>query len=290
MIKKNDSSFFAEGYPPTHHMLRGLQVSLELQDNAPSTIIAPVVPEICTDRGGVRAGIIATLVDVLGGALTVRAVHPDWAATADLTVHTTGRLSSGRISATGSLIRAGSTMIVIDVDVRGETGPASGQWSSVGCGLISFSRLPRRDDTITIDFGAEATTTYRFALEGSGLKKNYLEEIGARVLDEAGGIVELHMSDYVRNSFGALQGGILAILTDVSGQCAARALTGRPMITQDLEIHYLTQGKIGPFRTSCKVIRVTDETVLNRIEIYDTGAGDRVLGLATNTAIREKKA
>jgi len=289
MTKNKYSSVFTEGYPPPQHMLRGLQVSLELQDNGPSTIIAPVVPEICTDRGGVRVGIIATLVDILGGALTVRTVHPDWAATADLTVHTTGRVTSERVSAVGSLIRAGSTMIVIDLDIREERDLASGQWTSIGCGLISFSRLPRREDTIKIDFGAKATNTYQFAIEGSGLNRTYLEEIGAGVLDKEGGVVELHMSDYVRNSFGALQGGIVAILADVSGQYAARAVTGRPMITSDLGIHYLSQGKIGPFRTGSRVIRVTDETVLTRIEVMDKGDGDRILGLAMNTSILDKK-
>ncbi len=289
MTKNKYSSVFAEGYPPPHHMLRGLQVSLELQDNGPSTIIAPVVPEICTDRGGVQVGIIATLVDILGGALTVRAVHPDWAATADLAVHTNERVSSDRISAVGSLIRTGSTMIVLDLDILQETGLASGQWKSIGCGLISFSRLPRREDTINIDFGAEATNTFQFATEGSGLNKTYLEEIGARVLDEEGGMVELHMSDYVRNSFGALQGGIVAVLADVSGQYAARAVTGRPMITSDLGVHYLSQGKIGPIRTGARIIRVNDETVLTRIEVMDTGAGDRILGLAMNTSSLDKK-
>jgi uncharacterized protein (TIGR00369 family) len=289
MTKNKYNSVFADGYPPPHHMLRDLQVSLELQDNGPSTITAPVVPEICTDRGGVQVGIIATLVDILGGALSIRSVHPDWAATADLTVHTTGRAISEKISAVGSLIRAGSTMIVIDLDIREEAGPAFAQWTSIGSALISFSRLPRRKDTIKIDFGSEATNTYQFAIEGSRLNRTYLEEIGARVMDIADGVVELRMSDYVRNSFGALQGGIVAILADVSGQYAARAVTGRPMITSDLGIHYLSQGKIGPFRTGSRVIRVTDETVLTRIEVIDTGAGDRILGLATNTSILDKK-
>jgi len=270
-------------------MLRDLQVSLELQDNGPSTITAPVVPELCTDRGGMQVGIIATLVDVLGGALSIRAVHPDWAATADLTVHTTGRATSERVSAVGSLIRAGNTMIVIDFDIREEAGPAFGQWTSIGSGLISFSRLPRREDTIKVDFGSEAINKYRFAIKGSGLNRTYLEEIGARVLDEAGGVVELRMSDYVRNSFGALQGGIVPTLEDVSGKYAARAVPGRPMITSDLGIHYLSQGKIGPFRTGSRVIRVTDETVLTRIEVIDTGAGDRILGLAMNTSILDKE-
>ncbi|MDZ7695536.1 MAG: hotdog fold thioesterase [Deltaproteobacteria bacterium] len=285
MTKNNDRSVFAEGYPPPHHMLRDLDVSLELRDRGPSSITIPVVPEICTDRGGVQAGILATLIDILGGALSIRAVDPDWAATADLTVYTTGQATSGRVSVAGSLLRAGNTMLVVELNILNETGFSPGKWASIGGGWISFARLPRRDDTIRIDFRSDSADRYRFAVEGSGLKRPYLEAIGAHILDEARGVVELPMSDYLRNSFGALQGGILAVLADASGQCAARTATGRSMVTRDLGIHYLSQGKTGPFRTQATVIRVTEETVLSRVEVIDTGAANRVVALATNTAI-----
>jgi uncharacterized protein (TIGR00369 family) len=249
--------------------------------------MTPVVPEICTDRGGVQVGILATLVDILGGAISIRAVHPDWAATADLMVHTTGRATSGRVSVTGSLIRAGNSMLFVELNIRGDTDSASGKETSIGGGLISFARLPHREDTIQIDFG-DAANRYQFVNEGSRLKKPYLEEIGAHILDEARGVVELRMSDYLRNSIGVLQGGVAAVLADVSGQCAARAATGLPMITTDLMIHYLSQGKIGPFKTEAGVVRVNRETVLTRIEIIDTGAANRVVGLAMNTAVADQ--
>lgn len=287
MTKDNYRSVFADGYPPPRHMLRDLTVSLELDDTGPSSLMTPVVPEICTDRGGVQVGILATLVDILGGAISIGAVHPDWAATADLMVHTTGRATSGRVSVSGSLIRAGNSMLFVELNIRGDTDSAFGKETFIGGGLISFARLPHREDTIQIDF-ADAANRYQFVSEGSGLKKPYLEEIGAHILDEARGVVELRMSDYLRNSIGVLQGGVAAVLADVSGQCAARAATGLPMITTDLMIHYLSQGKIGPFKTEAGVVRVNRETVLTRIEIIDTGAANRVVGLAMNTAVADQ--
>ena len=50
----------------------------------------PVVPELCTADGSVRAGALATLVDVIGGGLAATVAHPDWIATADLTLHLVG--------------------------------------------------------------------------------------------------------------------------------------------------------------------------------------------------------
>ena len=51
----------------------------------------PVVPELCGDDGAVRAGALATLVDVIGGGLAATTAHPNWIATADLTLHLTAR-------------------------------------------------------------------------------------------------------------------------------------------------------------------------------------------------------
>jgi uncharacterized protein (TIGR00369 family) len=92
------------------------------------------------------------------------------------------------------------------------------------------------------------------------------------------------MTDYVRNSFGAIQGGIVALLADVAGQCAARAATGQPLITKDMTIHYLSQGKVGPFRTRARMLRKTSDTALTRVEVVDRGANDRLLMVGMNTA------
>jgi uncharacterized protein (TIGR00369 family) len=285
-MPENTYSSDATGdYPPKHHVLRALQVSVELHVNGSSVIHAPVVPEVCTDRGGMMTGVIATLVDIVGGASSVREVYPDWIATAGLTVHTSRQAKSGRVSAVGSMIRAGNTMVVIDFEIREESGHSFQKVTPIGRSLISFSRLPRREDTIKLEFDKGTKDTYQFAFEGSELQKHLIEEVGAREMDEADGVVEVHMTDYVRNSFGALQGGLIAILADLSGQNAARAFTGKPMITSDLEIHYLSQGKVGPFRTKAKIIRATDETVLTRVEVIDKGVDDRMVGVAMNTSM-----
>jgi len=269
-------------YPPLHHMLRDLLISVEFKEKTRCVVRAPVVPQICTDRGGVHVGVVGTLVDILGATLAIRAIYPDWIATAGLSIYTTRPAISGTIVASGTVIRAGQSINVIDVDISEESSNSTYSSTSIGSAIMTFSRLPRRRDTIEVE--ADSVSGITFAVKGSGLSRRYLDEVGLQILDDTAGTVEIKMTDYVRNSFGAIQGGIVALLADLAGQCAARAATGKPMITRDMAIHYLSQGKVGPFRTRARVLRKTSDTVLSRVEVVDRGANDRLLTVGMNTA------
>ena len=280
---------FADEYPPHNHILRDLRVCLEFQSRERAVIRAPVVPEICRKDGTLQVGAVATLIDVLGGALTVRAVHPDWIATASLSVHMTGRPSSETVAAAGEVIRAGRTMVIIDADIREETEDAAGSVRSIGKAMMTFSRLPRREDTPALNLEVTGPERFDFATEGSGLDRSYRDAAGVRVLDEGAGVAEIEMKHYVRNSVGVLQGGMIAVLADVAGEIAARSATGRPVATNDLAIQYLSQGKRGPFRTRTRVLRTTHDTALTRVEVVDSGLEDRVIAVVMNTAVLPSK-
>jgi uncharacterized protein (TIGR00369 family) len=273
---------FTADYPPLHHMLRDLLISVEFQEKTRCVVRAPVVPEICTDRGGAHVGVVATLVDILGASLAVRAIYPDWIATAGLSIYTARPAMSGTVVASGTVIRAGQSMNVIDVDISEKLGSYTGPGTSIGSAVMTFSRLPRKKDTIEIE--VDSVNGMTFAVEGSGLSRCYLDEVGLQVLDDTAGVVEIKMNDYVRNSFSAIQGGIVALLVDLAGQCAARAATGKPLTTRDMTIHYLAQGKVGPFRTRARVLRKTNDMAVSRIEVRDKGANDRLLTVGMNTA------
>jgi uncharacterized protein (TIGR00369 family) len=259
----------AEGYPPPRHLLRDLLMSVELRGKRRSTVRAPVVPEICTDRGGVYVGVVATLVDVLGGGLAIRSIYPDWIATSDLSVYMTGQATSGTIMASGTVVRAGRTTVVIEVDIFQEAGNPASPATSIGSAVMTFSRLPRRKGTMEIKEEAP---------------QPFLDEVGIRIVDSAAGAVEMNASDYVLNSFRVLQGGMIALLTDLAGQQAAGAAMGASMMTRDIRIHYLAQGKVGPFRTRARVIRTTSGEALTRVEVIDTGANNRLLSIGMNSA------
>ncbi len=287
-IKDNGGGGIVAGrYPPQHHIIRDLRLSLEFQGRGRAVIRAPVVPEIRAGDGSLQAGAVATMIDVLGGVLTVRTFYPDWMATSSLWVHMAGRPSSDMIVAAGEVIRAGRTMAIIDVDIREAGGGPDGSKRSIGTAMMSFSRLPRREDTPAFQPDMGTSETVDFGIAGSGLKRPYRDAAGVRVLEERAGVVELELKKYVRNSVGVLQGGMIAVLAETAGEMAAGAAAGKPMTTRDLVIQYLSQGKQGPFRTRTRVVRTADDTALARVEVIDRGVENRVIAVVMNTALAD---
>ena len=274
----------ADAYPPQDHILRDLNTLLEYNGKGSSTARVPVVPAVCNDRGSVQVGVLAALIDLLGGILAARAVYPDWIATADLSIYSTQRARTGEVTAVGSVVRAGRAAVVIEAEILSGTIRSNATATSIGSAVATFSRLPRRDGNLDIGRDDGSHQAVAFMPEGPGLSQHLLDKAGLRVLDEAAGVVELNMSEYVRNSFRALQGGMVALMADVAGQYAARAVVHQPMTTADLAIHYLAQGKAGPFCTRTKVLRTSGDSVLTRVEILDRGADDHLMTVATNSA------
>ena len=109
-------------YPPERHLLRDLRLSFEHGSDRTSRAWMPVAPELCAADGAVRAGALATLVDVIGGGLAAAAAHPGWIATADLTLHLVGAVTAGSIEARARVVHAGRTTVVIEVGLHDDSG------------------------------------------------------------------------------------------------------------------------------------------------------------------------
>lgn len=261
-------------YPPDEHLLRDLRFSFAHDSvGRASQAWMPVVPEMCTDRGFARAGALATLVDVIGGGLAATAAHPDWIATADLTLHVVSGAAPGTtVQADARVLRAGRTTVVIEVDLT-----ADGR--DVAIATMSFSVLPRRD--INPDMSSvreEGPTT--MASPESRLRVPLLDALGLRVIDAAAGIVEVPVSDWARNSMGALQGGVVATVADAAAETALRAATGRPVVVTDMQVTYLGFGRIGPVRTATDVL----DKRAARVSIVDAGAEHRTMTVVSVVA------
>jgi len=269
-------------YPPQHHLLRDLQISIKFHGKTRSTVKAPIVPELFTDQGAVQVGVLAMLVDVLGGSMALRAVYPDWVASADLSICTAKRATFGMLNIAGSVLRAGSNTLVIEATISQIRDDLDNTTESIGSGFMTIVRLPRRADTLYFD--DDSIDSIVFAAPDSGLSRPFLDEVGIETTDGSAGVVGLSLRDYVRNSFGALHGGVLALLIDKAGQEVARASSGIPLVTQDLTIYYLSQGKVGPFLTNTALIRDESDIIVTRVEVRDSGANNRLLAVGLNTA------
>ena len=278
-------------YPPQKHMLRDLRIFLEPQGRQGAIVRAPVVKEICTDQGTLYIGIMATLVDVLGGVLAINAFHPDWLATSSLSLYSISRITAGEVKVTGSVLQAGKTTAVMEVQIYNKAEDAKGSKILAGSGIMTFSRLNLGSNTPvkrekSKDIEIEPIV---FAAQGPGLTQHFLDKVDTKILNEAGGEVEAAMNNYIRNSSGSLHGGMIALLGDMAGQLAARAATGKTMVTSDLSIHYLCQGRIGPFRTKTAVRRQEADAALTRVELFDCGDDNRLITVIMNRSTLVEK-
>jgi len=271
-----------EVYPPERHLLRDLRLSFAAgADGRSRRVWMPVVPAVRTDggTGPVRIGAVATLVDVLGGGLAAVAAAPDWIATADLTVHLGDARDPGaHIEARGRVLRKGRTTVVMEVDLL------AADESPLGIATMTFAVLPRRDANPVMPAAPDDRVT-TMALPDSGLDRALADVIGITVTDPAAGVADAPITDWVRNSMGALQGGAVATVADVAVEAAARARTGVPMAVTDLQVAYLGFGRIGPVRTTVATSGDADRVVADA-EVRDAGADDRLMARISAVASR----
>lgn len=269
-------------YPPDRHVLRDLGHTTERVARDHAVVRAVVRPELCGPSGGVRAGVLACLVDVTGAMVALGAVLPDWTATADLAYHARRPIREGPVVMTARPIRAGRSIVVVGCEVRdglGDDGVDSGE--PAGIATMTFARIPGSASSITpaaIEEGVGRTTS--MALPDSGFRAPFHEALGLRFVDPAAGIVEVDKTGYVRNSFGTINGGVVAATLAAAAEAAGAAATGAPVETLDLQVHYLAQTKEGPARTTADVLRHDDRSAVVRLELHDVSDGT-LLALAT---------
>ena len=144
-------------------------------------------------------------------------------------------------------------------------------------GLLTFARIPRSASASAGSFDPAALVGQHRTMEPPApVVGSLLERIGVEVVDAERGVVEIDHHDYVRNSFGTINGGVLGAVF----QAAAEAV--RPtLVATDLQIHYLSQVRTGPARTSATVSRDAADHSVITVRAVDAGSDDQLLALAT---------
>jgi acyl-coenzyme A thioesterase PaaI-like protein len=238
---------------------------------------------------------LITMVDLGGSDPAMVACRPDWTATQDVSVHAAGPLTEGPIVVDAHLVRVGKKVIVVsaraydghgedDLDalVRGidePDPPTSVRPTLAASGLITFARIPGSAAPGMDGYDPSAwigqVRPKAFTAPAAG---TMYARLGAEVVDAATGQLQLACSPYVANSIGTINGGVLAVLVEVAAEalCPGRAAT-------DMQIHFLSQLKVGPARTRGHVLREQSGHAVATVEIVDAGNDDRLLALATVT-------
>jgi acyl-coenzyme A thioesterase PaaI-like protein len=252
-------------------MLRDLRIEIWRRGDEVA-VRAPAAPETHNRARGVGAAVLGVAVDVIGGNLALRAVQPDWAVTSTLELHLLRPITRD-FEVTGAPLRAGKSHVVLDVEVaeRPNAGPAA-------VASMTFTRIRRRD--YTMPFVENDADRFAFADAESGLGSRFLEQIGCRVIDAEQGVVELPVEDYVRNSVGALQGGAVVALIDAAAESVAAARMSEGVATQDLQLHFLALGRVGPIRSRARWLAGSPREARLRVELVDAGQEDRLVAVS----------
>jgi acyl-coenzyme A thioesterase PaaI-like protein len=106
------------------------------------------------------------------------------------------------------------------------------------------------------------------------------DRIGLGLLDAAAGLVEIPLDDYIRNSLGAIQGGVMAATAAAGAEAALSVACDTPVEAVDLQVTFLALARVGPIRTRTRVLGAEATFGAAHVELTDAGAADRVTTLA----------
>ncbi|MCU1457537.1 MAG: uncharacterized protein JWL73_1629 [Actinomycetia bacterium] len=229
---------------------------------------APVGRHVTTASGLLRAGAVAALIDCAGGLGSGLAALPGWVVSTNLSQRVATLDAVGPLAMRATILRAGRNAVVSAVQVRDE----GRDRALVADGVLTSAIL---------EFAGGAPKHDRpFGMGRSRVGADSgPQDLGIRPVDATS--VGLELTPDLRNPWGILHGGAIALLADLAAEHAVTTATGRPSATGDLVVHYMAPGRAGPMivATAERIGSRPDGDVM-RVRIVDTGADDRLMCVA----------
>ena len=242
---------------------------------------APVDDLLRGAGGGLLTGALLTSVDSLGGVLSGLSVLPQWIVTTSM-MATVARLShQGPLLLHGRVLRRGRNSVVAGLDVVDE----GDHDRAVAAVTMTFAVLD--PGAMQLEFTRPVVT----AMPPASPDPRTPEEFFC-IRPGIGPVTTLELADHLRNPWGILHGGAVAVLADIAacraveatrsgvstGQRLARDLS---VASGDTILHYLRPVKVGPVEARCRVLGGGLGRTVVRVAIHDVGADDRLVELAS---------
>jgi len=243
-------------------------------------------PDHVTDaEGRTSTGIIAALVDSIGGLASGVASLPDWIVTLDLTLRRApsalaGPSAGGPLELETEVLRRGRSAVVTRTEVTGaDATPVARGWMT--CSVLTPAGGPPQLERPVRPVVLEPTDDPVFARpphEFFGLRPG-----------TAAGSMALDPLDRLRNPWGIVHGGATVVLAEAAALRAATTAAsaveglgpgaGPPVdpVVSDLVVHYLNPGRAGPLEAVPEVVGRRGPTTLVRVAVLDRGADDRAV-------------
>ena len=235
--------------------------------------------------GGMRTGALLTNIDSVGGFLAGLSVLPRWIVTTSLMCTVTRLDHRGPLRVHGRVLRRGRNSVVVGLDVVDEGRAAV----LVAASTATFSVLDPGE--MNVGFERPAVVPMPPPTVDAPPPEEFF-----RIEPGAGTVTRLELADHLRNPWGILHGGAVAVLADVAACRAAAGVdqAGGPpgaapgsasavagVATADTVLHFLRPVRIGPVEARCRVLGGPPGRTLVRVAIHDVGSHDRMVALAS---------
>jgi acyl-coenzyme A thioesterase PaaI-like protein len=268
-------------HPPADHVLRELGLEIDVQADGVAHGFLAVGDSIRTPSGEPRMGAVATAVDVLGGVTSIRACSPDRVATADMTLHLLPTGGTDELHVVMHVRRRGRRTLVVEAELFGD------RRQPAGLATLTFAVLPQPPGAPVLAVAPPGGGRRPAVVPAVEATRPFVDAVGLRVAGP--GDVQVDVAPKVRNSLGALNGGVLTTCIDEAVATAGTATLGRPAETTELHIVFLELGRVGPVRARAEVLAgpttPLDDRVTTTVVVTDEGNGGEVLTRATGVAV-----
>ena len=236
---------------------------------------APVDDHHRSAGGGLRTGGLLTNLDTLGGFTSGLAVLPEWIVTTSILATVSELDHVGPLRYRADVLRRGRTSVVTALDVVDEgAGDRHVAAATMTCAIL--------------DPGAMELEFERpFSLPMSPPPAHPVRPEEFFCIEPGEGpVTRLDLADRLRNPWGILHGGAVAMLAD---EAACRAAVAHApaasgpggVAAADAVLHYLRPVRVGPVEARCRVLGTRAGRTSVRVAIHDVGADDRMTTLGS---------
>ena len=211
---------------------------------------------------------------------SITAAAPDWAFTADLSIHLLPTGPVDELLAEVLVLRRGRRTLVVEVDLTTDDGRPA------GAATLSFAVVSRPEHLVDVQFDESPERHPLSPLEpGEPRPDDYLSDLG--VVSPEPGVATVELTPRVANTVGARHGGIHTALVDEASASLGRALLGAGAETVDVHLAFLELGRSGPLRAEATAVgppSADGDRLTAEVRLVD--AEGRLCSYATTEVVR----
>ena len=274
-----------EGTDPRRHVtdyfrLERQEIPPPAGREASSAVVgrAPVDEHLRGPAGGMRTGGLLTSLDSLGGFTSGLAVLPQWIVTTSLMATVSELTHVGPLRIRADVVRKGRNSVITALDVVDEgAGDRHVAAATMTCAVLDPGDM-------TLEFTRPTFVAMAAPQPGAPPPDEFFS-----IVPGGGPVTRMVLEDRLRNPWGILHGGAVAMLAD---EAACRAAAGRPgaagtrgVAAGDVVLHYLRPVRVGPVEARCTVLGTRSGRTTVRVAIHDVGSDDRMVTAGAVTVL-----